>query len=303
MPIIAFPADERLGIRYSPSAFVEREAMGRLWIILFCVLAADARAETILNLNVFDELQGSWEPGFREARMNALADYIANANPDIVVFQEAKGLLPGAEKGGADSVDGVKLKEKYPFRHFVHEMTGHDGASYGYWIGSKTAPVKWIEDGFSFPGGVERKVQAAIWNSREGTSCFGVLSLHFSYQNSEVRQKEARWVIDWLKSRERDCGRWVVVGDFNADREDAEMKVLFANGLENLTSELKPTVGPFNPIRRIYGANIPSRTIDWALAWKIKGSSRVVLDTPWQDQWVSDHAAILINLDLKEDSK
>lgn len=269
--------------------------MSRLFLCAVLLFTLDARAEKILNLNVFDELQGSWEPGFREARMAALADFIHREQPDIVVFQEAKGVLPGAEGGGVDSSDVEKIRDLYPHRRYVHEMTGKDGASYGYWIGSKKAPAKWIEDGFSFPGGVERRVLAALWPASGGKPCFGVLSLHLSYQTSAVRQKEARWLVDWMKSRESECAHWIVMGDFNADKEDPEMKILFSGGLKNLTAELKPTVGAFNPIRRIYGNNTPSRTIDWALGWNAGGVSRIVLDAPWQGQWVSDHAAVLIN--------
>jgi endonuclease/exonuclease/phosphatase family metal-dependent hydrolase len=267
-----------------------------LFVLFFSLLCADAHAEKILNLNVFDELQGSWEPGFRAKRMQAVADYVQEENPDLIVFQEAKGILPGEKKGGEDSIDGELFHKKYPHRKYIHEMTGKDGSSYGYWIGAKKKPNEWIEDGFAFPGGVERKVQAAIWG--KGSSCLGVLSLHWSYQSSDVRQKEANWLLDWLKRKEKKCASWLVVGDFNADKEDPEMRILFDAGLNILIKEIKPTIGAFNPIRRIYGENIPSRTIDWALGWNLSGSAQIVLDTEQKNAvWVSDHAAVLVQLE------
>lgn len=255
-------------------------------------LANSALATKIFNLNVFDQLQGEWKPDFRATRFNAIADYVQKKNPDILVFQEAKGLNPGDKND--ESEDAAHFLKKYPHRKYIHEMLGKDGASYGYWMASKTKPEEWIEDGFSFPGGVPRRVQASIWGKDK--SCLGVMSLHLSYQNSEVRQKEAHWILDWLKAHESKCQKWLVVGDFNADKEDEEMKILFSGGLKSLYKELKPTIGAFNPIRRIYGENIPSRTIDWALGWNLVGSAEVVLDSPWAGEWVSDHAAVWIQI-------
>lgn len=258
------------------------------------LIAPSALAFEVFNLNVFDQLQGEWEEDFRERRMNAVADYVKSRGPDLVVFQEAIGSLPGEKGGGSDSPDGELLAKIYPHRVYIHEMTGKDGASYGYWMGAKTKPAKWIKDGFSFPGGVERQVQGAIFG--EGKSCLGVMSLHLSYQNSEVRVKEAKWILDWLKAKEKECPRWLVLGDFNADADSAEMKALFGGGLKNLFTKMKPTVGAYNPIRQIYGKDIPSKTIDWALGWNISGAAEVVLDRPYQGEWVSDHAAVYVKV-------
>lgn len=269
--------------------------MKQLLLAIFLFFSCwNAHAYEVFNLNVFDQLQGKWEEGFRAKRMSAIADYILKNNPDIITFQEARGELPGAEKGGADSIDSLNLRKKYPYRKYIHEMTGADSASYGYWIGSKTKPTEWIEDGFSFSGGVERKVLGAIFGKDK--NCMGLLSLHLSYQNSEVRQKEAAWILEWIKKHEKKCGHWLVVGDFNADKEDKEMQMLLNGGLHILIADLKPTIGAFNPIRKIYGEHIASRTIDWALGSNLDAKAKIILDSPWQDQWVSDHAAIWISV-------
>lgn len=271
-------------------------------IILICALflvPLRSEALTIFNLNVFDQLQGEWKTDFREERMQLVADTIKQLKADIVVFQEAKGELSGELGGGKDSVDAALLKSEYPHRMYVHEMVGKDGASYGYWIGSKQKPKQWIEDGFSFPGGVARKVQAAVYSKAVDGKCLGILSLHMSYQTSEVRVKEAEWILQWLRDKEKTCKQWLVVGDFNADAESAEMKHLFAGGLKVLPEQTKPTVGAFNPIRRIYGENIPSKTIDWALGWNVNGRAELKLDHEVNGKWASDHAAIFVRLGKK----
>lgn len=265
--------------------------------VLLLIMSNFANSDPIkiLNLNVFDQLQGSWEPGFRENRMNALSDWIKLNVPDLVVFQEAKALSCVS----FDSVDAENLKSIYPFRKYVHEMIGNDNASYGYWMGAKKQPTQEWSDGFSFPGGVARKTQAAVWSSIAGEpqKCLGILSLHLSYQSSLVRQQEAAWILEWLRAHESVCKHWLVVGDFNADREDKEIQILIEGGLKSLYKNKKPTVGAFNPIRQIYGKDIPSRTIDWAFGWHLEGMAKVIFDQPIEEgTWVSDHAGIEINL-------
>lgn len=265
-----------------------------LLVVAFVSFSAQAQAFEVFNLNVFDQLQGEWAADFRDRRMNAVADYVKQKNPDVVVFQEATG-TPGQENGGNDSPDAAGLKDLYPYRQYIHESFGQDGKSYGYWIGAKQAPRRWISDGFFFDGGVDRKVQGAIFDDVNG-ACLGLLSLHLSYQNSKVRQTEAKWLLEWVKKNEAECPRWIVVGDFNADERDPEIKNLFKGGLRSLYSQQKPTIGAFNPIRRIYGNDIASKTIDWALGWNLDAEAAVVLDSPYNGEWVSDHAAVYVNV-------
>ena len=250
-----------------------------------------AFATSILNLNVFDQLQGKWEAGFRKNRIQKLSNWIRSNEPEIVIFQEAQG----DHLRSTESNDATWLKDFYSYRKYVPEMAGADGFSYGYWMAAKNNPVKEFSDVFFFPGGIERKTQAAIWkNAYQGKECLGVLSLHMSYQNTEVRQKEAQWIIDWIKKHENDCKHWIVAGDFNADKNDKEMIILFAAGFKNLVKDLKPTVGAYNPIRRIYGNGIPSRTIDWALGWNVEGEGKILFNEPLDEIWLSDHAGIFI---------
>jgi endonuclease/exonuclease/phosphatase family metal-dependent hydrolase len=256
----------------------------KLLFILMCFFASAAEAQTIFNLNVFDELQGDWKEGFRQERMNALAKWIKSKRPDIVVFQEAKG-----------EGDAAALKGLYPHRYYIYE-TEEGGASFGYWLGARKKPSFVWADGFSFPGGVKRKTVAALWKKRRG-ACLGVLGVHLSYQSSEVRVKEAKWIHDWVKGKENLCGNWIVVGDFNADEDSAEIKALLKDGFKSLYKHKKPTVGAFNPIRQVYGKDIPSQTIDWAFGFgNVSGSAEVVLDQPLDGVWVSDHAGILIRV-------
>lgn len=268
--------------------------MKTLLFVFGILLCQRAEAFTVLNINIFDELQGKWASDFREQRTAAFGDYVKSVEPDLVVMQEAKGVLPGAQKGGNDTVDAASFVDAYNHRRYTYEMTGADGAAYGYWMGAKHEPRHFAEDGFAFEGGVARRVQTVVFDKADERGCLGVLSLHMSYQQNKVREKEAGWVLNFLKKHEKQCKRWLVLGDFNANEKSPEMQILFKGGLVSLYGEQKPTVGAFNPIRRIYGNDIPSETIDWALGWNLNATAEVVLDSPWNGQWVSDHAAVLV---------
>lgn len=255
-----------------------------LFFLFYSGLAYGMKFElphTWLNLNVFDQQQGQWELGFRRVRLNPLQIYIKENLPDVVVLQEAK----------ADDLD--LIVDKYPFQNFVSEMSGADKFEYGYLIASKIPPQKFWSDGFSFPGGVSRKVQAAVWG-KSNLECIGTLSLHWSYQNSKVRELEAAWLVDWLERAKNECKNWLVLGDFNADENSPEIKKLFSHNLNNLFTKLEPTIDPQNPIRAIYGKDFPPRTIDWALGFHFKARARVVLSQPYLDNWISDHSAVWV---------
>ncbi len=267
--------------------------MKAILFLLVCLFPTPSFAAKILNLNVFDQLQGEWEPNFRATRMKALSGWILKERPDVVVLQEARA----DSATSTESTDVAGFRKLYPYAFYVHEMTGKDGASYGYWLGSRKKPDATYTDGFSFPGGVERKVQGAIWKNFSGGKCLGVLHLHLSYQTSEVRVKEAEWVQKWIAAKSPECDRWVVAGDFNADADSAEIRHLQETGFVSLLAEKKPTVGAFNPIRQIYGKDIPSKTIDWAFGWGgVKAVAKVVLDSPLKGIWISDHAGVLVQL-------
>ncbi len=261
--------------------------------MLSLLLPLSSGALEVYDQNVFDQLQGDWKPGFREQRMQIMSNFVNEKKPDIAVFEEARGESPIAK----DSVDSLKIRALYPYRKYVHEMTGQDGGSYGYWIGAKTKPRQWIVDGFSFPGGVSRKILGAVWSKSVGGKCLGIVGLHLSYQTSEVRQREAAWLLQWLMAKEKICKQWLVLGDFNADSSDKEMKILFDGGLKPMLDGKTPTVGPYNPIRRIYGADKPNQTIDWALGWNLDGNAEIVLNRADKNGlWVSDHAGVFVHL-------
>ncbi|MCO5141984.1 MAG: endonuclease/exonuclease/phosphatase family protein [Oligoflexia bacterium] len=261
-----------------------------LLYLLQPIWSASALPTKVFNLNVFDQLQGKWESTFREKRIKELSSYIHEVLPDVVVFQEAQGT-----ENYTSSKDSSHILKLYPYQNYLHEMTGADGESYGYWIGAKEKPLKWIHEKFFFDGGVDRRVQGAIWKTE--TDCLGLLSLHLSYQNSAVRVKEADWIVNYLRQQQSLCNRWLVLGDFNADDDTEEMRVLFSHGLKSSFKVKKPTVGAFNPIRRIYGENIPSKTIDWALEFgRLSAEATVVLDHERNGLWLSDHAGILVEL-------
>jgi hypothetical protein len=124
------------------------------WVVLLGISmgqSAFAIPKTVLNLNVFDQLQGKWESDFRANRMAVLSKWIREQSPDLVVLQEAQGDQPGAMGGGADSSDTAALNSLYPFRKYVHEMTGADAPRMVIGLAPKPSRAKYGQMDFLFP--------------------------------------------------------------------------------------------------------------------------------------------------------
>lgn len=251
----------------------------------------------LLNLNIFDQQQGHWDKGFRKSRLEALSKEIERhyKSLDFVFLQESRAEV---KNDGFVSVDATYFKDIFPYDYYTHESTEKDGFSYGYLILSKTRPQKVWNDSFHFPGGSQRTMQFSLWKFQE-SSCLGVANLHLSWQGSKIRVQEMKWILSKMGQLKEHCPHWVFVGDYNADEKSEEINLLFKNGFQNLFSEpYQPTVGPYNPIRLIYG-KIKNQTIDWALGVNIEGSAKVLFDKPTDEGvWISDHAAVLVNIKL-----
>ena len=247
---------------------------------------------TILSLNIFDQQQGNWPENFRTSRLKALASQLNkfNKSPDIVFLQESQA---EKKRGKYLSKDAQHLN--FPNHHYTHESFEKDGMSYGYLILSKKKPNKVWKDSFHFAGGSKRVVQFSLWHFK-GWGCLGVANIHLSWQSSEVRYKEAQFLVEKMPALKASCSNWLLAGDFNADENSNEMKFLFDNGFNNFLIKAEPTVGPFNPIRSIYG-KIKNQTIDWILGTDtIQGRSHVMFDEPVDEVWISDHSAVFVTL-------
>ena len=206
---------------------------------------------------------------------------------DFLVLQEAR------EK------DAQYFKARFPYHYYTHEAIGKDGFSYGYLLLSKRRTRKIWHEAFHFPGGSKRAIQFSLWKWRE-SHCLGIANLHLSWQGSHIRVQEVGWILKEMKTLKRHCPRWLFLGDFNADEKSREMKLLFGKGFQNLFTgnPYPPTVGPFNPIRSIYG-NIKNQTIDWALGINLEGAAEILFDKPTKGGlWISDHAGVFVQIRL-----
>jgi endonuclease/exonuclease/phosphatase family metal-dependent hydrolase len=268
-------------------------SQSRLFFALFCLIALPAcggGGRAILSLNVFDEQQGQWPKNFRATRLEKIRNWVAK-DPSIraVFLQEARE---------DDVLNG--RNNQLPFRTFTPESEGADGKMYGYLALTQLKPERVWEEGFEFPGGLARKTQALVFRPwSEKRECLGVLSVHLSYQSSQVRVQEAEWIANFIKKRANLCPEWLIVGDFNATKESKEFRLITTQaGFIDLVREKISTVGPYNPVRAIYGQEKPNEAIDGALSYQVIGASaRVVLRDPIEGVWVSDHAGILIRID------
>ena len=250
-------------------------------------------AVKVLSLNIFDQQQGDWAEGFRASRLEALASQLGEMGDSLklVVLQESQARK---KEHQYISTDAGYLSSHFPYHHYTHESVEKDGMSYGYLILSGQKPKKLWKDSFHFQGGSRRVVQFSLWDFKK-IGCLGVANLHLSWQSSQVRYEEVNFLVNNIPRLKNYCPKWLFLGDFNADENSKEMKFLFNNGLKDLLTLRKPTVGPFNPIRSLYG-KIKPQTIDWALGINVDAKAEVLFSGPVNGRWISDHAAILVEL-------
>ena len=252
-----------------------------------------SNAIKILSLNIFDQQQGNWSKDFRTARLKILSSKLDEIGDSLklVFLQESQAKKEGSEY---ISTDAQYLSKNFSYHHYTHESIEKDGMSYGHLVLSKKKPRKTWKDSFHFQGGSQRVVQFSLWDFKD-LRCLGVANLHLSWQSSQARYKEVNFLASKIPELKNHCSRWLFLGDFNADESSDEMKFLFHNGLRDFFTQRKPTVGPFNPIRSIYG-KIKNQTIDWILGINIEGKAEVLFNKSVNGIWISDHSAILVEL-------
>ena len=250
----------------------------------------------ILSLNIFDQQQGQWDEHFRGTRLRALASRLDEWGDslELVFLQESQAAINN--DGQYASQDAHYLSKNFPYHYYTHESIEKDGMSYGYLVLSKKKPTKIWKNSFHFQGGSKRVVQLSLWNFQK-IGCLGVANIHLSWQGSRVRYEEVQFLVSKMPQLKSHCSNWIFLGDFNADENSDEMKFLFNNGFNKFSAQPEATVGPFNPIRSIYG-KIKNQTIDWIIGTDtLSGQTKVLLNRPVKGVWVSDHAAVIMTLE------
>ena len=222
-----------------------------------------------------------------EANLDAIADLIIRERPHIVALQEAD-----AASSWSGSLDHVRrLAELAGRPHYYHGLhvdaeIGKAGLSYGTAMLStlpltKASSSAFHANPFDTKGFVVAKIE---FDHRE----VGVVSLHLDSRTIRTRKKQARMLIDAMKTSRLPL---VVMGDFNCEWPDDDALRMITQGL-GLSAYQPEAAGLVT-----YPSTDPRERIDWIL---ISKELRFVGHGTWNDP-VSDHRGVTAALCWADD--
>jgi len=173
---------------------------------------------TVMTYNIYGARRG----GITVAQLQAIADVIKRADPDIVALQEVD---KNTNRNAANGDIAKKLGELTGMAHFFAKAMDHDGGEYGDAVLSKL-PIKEKKGhdlGVVPELGGEPRSAACILVEKDGKE-FYFVSTHFDHlQDDRNRVKQANDFVALAKT----LGKPVIVGaDFNAQPNSRPMNVL-----------------------------------------------------------------------------
>lgn len=257
---------------------------------------------SVLTLNLWHDA-GPWP-----ARAALVRAWIDRLDPDLIGFQEA--LRGPAFDQVAELLDGR------PY-HLDHAAAVPD------WRGSQLAfgnavaarwPIAWRE-AIALPGAEEGEHRAAIQigvDSPHGPLSFTCTHLAWKFRHGALRERQVQAVCELvLRSRPRGGFPPILVGDFNAEPESAEIR--YVTGLQSLAGRSVALLDAWRVAgeggdgvtwsnRNPYAAEAlePDRRIDYVFAgFPQRGTGigriercAVVCDAPQAGVWPSDHFGV-----------
>ncbi len=220
------------------------------------------------------------------SNLDDVAKLLARVRPDVAALQEADG--PSIWSGGFSHVEYLASNAGFEFSsHGLHV----DGAKISF--GTALLSCRLLKDALSItfessPPTFSKGflVSAVAWPS-EPETLVDVVTVHLDFSRRSVRREQVAQMASELKPRKRPL---IILGDFNCDwkRENSALRVL-AREL-NLVAH-KPDANDLITFPKL-------RTrLDWIL---ISGEFRFIKYEVLSDEPVSDHFAVVAEIELKE---
>jgi endonuclease/exonuclease/phosphatase family metal-dependent hydrolase len=258
----------------------------------------------VLSLNLWHDA-GPWP-----ARRAAIRGWIGELGPDLIGFQEA---LRGPDLDQvADLLDG----HGYHLDYGAASRSWRGELDFGNAVASRWPILDREELALPDAGDGETRaalsVDVAAPFGRVGLTC---THLNWKFRHGAVRERQVVALCDLaLRRRPRDGFPPLLVGDFNAEPESAEIR--YVTGLQSLEGRSVafldawrmggdggPGVTWSNRNRYASGALEPDRRIDYVFAGFPRRSGvgrvlrcRVVCDAAEDGVWPSDHFGVFAEL-------
>ena len=178
-------------------------------------------------------------------RRRAAAAAVARLDLDLAGLQEVYGFqqrfllrrLPGYAATGAGRTDGRGRGERCAVLYRRARLALDDSIT------------RWFSDTPESPGSTSwgnrlpRIVTMARFIDRESGRRFGLANCHLEGSPATARHRSAAALVAWLEPGLP----WIVLGDFNAEPDDAAVQTLLAAGLRDVfaaTQRAAPAAGP-----------------------------------------------------------
>ena len=263
---------------------------------------------SVLTLNLWNDA-GPWPE-----RATRIREWIDRLEPDLIGFQEA--LRADGRDQVAELLEGRGYHVAYaPATRFWREGSPFSHGEFGNAVASHFPIVE--SEAIALPDagdGEKRSALSVTLGSPLGPISFTSTHLHWKFRHGEVRERQVQAVCDLVLRRRLRAGfPSILVGDFNAEPESAEIR--FVTGLQSLGGrsvaflDAWRTVGTGSGItwsnQNAYArANLePDRRIDYVFTGFPLRSGlgqlldcRVVCNDEKNDVWPSDHFGVYAEL-------
>jgi endonuclease/exonuclease/phosphatase family metal-dependent hydrolase len=246
-----------------------------------------------------------WVDHDPQARLDAALPEIAALAPDVLLLQEVRA-TPDLPNTAEQLARGLGL----PGLAFARMTLAGNPHQQGVAIVSRH-PLRDVA--VTKLGGAEKALRYRLLSARIdlGGRTIGVHSTHLRWQPAAraIRRSQVRVLLRALDAYH--CDAHVLGGDMNAGADTAELGLLRARLLDTF-AHLHPddpgltwsARNPHTDLVRQHGI-LPDRRIDFLLCSPVAlggvagvRASRVVLDAPVGDRWLSDHFGLLSELEL-----
>jgi endonuclease/exonuclease/phosphatase family metal-dependent hydrolase len=263
---------------------------------------------SVLTLNLWNDA-GSWAE--RALRIREWIDVLA---PDLIGFQEA--LRADGRDQVAELLEGRGYQHAYaPATRFWREGSAFSHGEFGNAVASRFPILE--SEAIALPDagdGERRSALAVTVEAPLGRISFTCTHLNWKFRHGEVRERQVQAVCELVLRRRLRAGfPSILVGDFNAEPESAEIR--YVSGLQSLGGRSVAFLDAWRTVGQGAGitwsnrnpharANLePDRRIDYVFAGFPQRSGvgqlldcRVVCNDEKNGIWPSDHFGVYAEL-------
>jgi endonuclease/exonuclease/phosphatase family metal-dependent hydrolase len=270
-------------------------------IALACLLAASgllyAQPQSVLTYNVRLDTPADGEDAWPKRR-DFLAAQIRFHNPDVFGVQEAlhgqmeylTAALPAYTWVGVARDDGKQAGE---YSALFYRKDRFEALSSGtFWL-SETPDVP----SKGWDAALNRVCTYALLKDKKTGKKTWVFNTHFDHKGEEARRRSAGLIVQKTRELNTKNDPVVVMGDFNANPDEAPVTVLKSAFADARDAGVEPPFGPEGTFNGFNFYDPVTRRIDYVFVQNLKVRQYAVLSDNKNCRYPSDHLPVLVRFD------